>query len=115
MTKLNVNTLELFRLWNSEMRNDELCVKLGVPVGTLWMLRKRFKLPKRREGSRVPTRPETAAPSPDEIAEMTAQIRAGWPAGEAERRLVGCGRRSWSLPSYAFDGRGCAFTETYQS
>jgi hypothetical protein len=46
---------------------------------------------------------------------MTAQIRAGWPAGEAERRLVGCGRRSWSLPSYAFDGRGCAFTETYQS
>jgi len=111
MIKVKVNTLELFRLWNTNIRNDELADALGVPRGTLWYLRQRFKLPARGKGSRVPSVTERDAPSPEEIEQRCAEIRASWPEGEEERRRVGPRQRRWSLPAYAFDGRGCAFQQ----
>jgi hypothetical protein len=111
MIKVKVNTLELFRLWRSPLRNDELADALGVPRGTLWYLRQRFKLPARGKGNRVPSVTERDAPSPEEIEQRCEEIRAKWPEGEEERRRVGGGQQRWRIPSYAFDGRGCAFLE----
>jgi hypothetical protein len=112
MIKLKVNTLELFRLWNTPLRNDELADALGVPRGTLWYLRQRYKLPARGKGSRVPSVTERDAPSEDEIERLCAEIRAAWPEGEEEKRRVGPRMKRWSLPSYTFDGRDCAFHES---
>jgi hypothetical protein len=111
MIKLKVNTLELYRLWRSPLRNDELCDRLGVPRGSLWHLRQRHKLPPRPSTARVPGGKERDAPTPEQIAERAAAIRAAWPEGEAERRMVGRRAMRWRMPAYAFAHRDCAFTE----
>lgn len=111
MIKLKVNTLELFRLWRSPLRNDELSDALGIPRGALWYLRQRYKLPARGKGSRVPSVTERDAPSPEEITKRCAEIRAGWPDGEAEKRFVGGRRLRWVPPAYAFAPRDHAFIE----
>lgn len=111
MIRLKVNTLELFRLWRTPLRNDQLADALGIPRGSLWYLRDKYKLPKRGAGSRTPSVKEKDVPTPEEIEQRCAEIRKGWPEGEDERRMVGPRQRRWSLPSYAYDGRGCAFLE----
>lgn len=112
MIKVKVDTLKLFRLWNKPLRNDELADAIGVPRGTLWYLRQRYKLPPRGRVNRVPSVTERDAPTPQEIEERCAAIRASWPAGEEEKRRVGPRQKRWVMPSYAFDGRGCAFLTT---
>jgi transposase len=37
-------------------------------------------------------------PTPEEIAERAAEIRAGWSEEEEQRRIVGKGRHRWSPP-----------------
>lgn len=108
--KLKVDVPTLYRLWYSEMRNDELCETLGISRGNLWALRLRHKLPVRHKACRAPSGNESQRPDPteSEIAERAAAIRMTWPDGEAERRR-GCQPRRWELPVYAFDGRDVAF------
>lgn len=108
--KLKVDVPTLYRLWYSEMRNDELCEALGISRGNLWALRLRHSLPRRNKACRAPSGNESQRPDPTEaeIAERAAAIRRQWPAGEEERRRGGATPR-WQMPCYAFDGRDVAF------
>lgn len=106
--KLKVDVPTLYRLWYSEMRNDELCQALGVSRGNLWALRLRHKLPPRQKACRAPAGSMVPDPTESEIAERAAAIRQTWTAVEAERRYSGRSKR-WQLPVYAFDGRDVAF------
>lgn len=108
---IQVDTLKLFRLWRSDLANDALADALGVPRGSLWYLRRRFKLPERGKAKRVRCTKERIAPTPDEISERCAEIRSRWTAAEEESRRVGPRSERWVLPSYVYDGRGCAFLE----
>lgn len=111
MTRLKFTTPELFRLWHSELTNEELCRKLQVARSTLDSLRMRYGLPRRRWERKSPQDYIENNPTPDEIAARAAEIRAGWPEGEEERRMVGDRSMQWRMPSYAFNRREHSFSE----
>ena len=107
--KLTVDVPKLFELWAAGVRQFEICQELGIRPGTFWQVRQRYALPKRN-----PARPErgreTPPPSPEEIAERAAAVRANWSEEETERRLVGRLRGPVGIRSYSFDRRNMAFS-----
>lgn len=110
MPRVDVDVSLLFRLWNSTMRNDELCEALGISRGVLWSLRDRYKLPVRAKACRAPAGTESHQPdpTPEEIAERAAMVRRSWSASEEERRRCH-GPSRYRLPAFAFDGRDTSF------
>lgn len=111
MARLNINAAELFRLWRTDLTNEELCRQIGVSRSTLDVLRMRYKLPRRKLERKNPRDYVENDPSAEEIAVRTAEIRAGWPEGEAERRMVGFRSRTWEMPAFAFKPREHSFSE----
>lgn len=108
---MSVNAAELFRLWHMpqhEMPATEIASRLGVGLSTLYALARTHKLPRRPKQPKV----DPDLPTQEEIAERAKAIRDSWPEGEAERRLVGKRATRWSIPSYCYDGRDCAFVGT---
>lgn len=111
MARLTFDVPELFRLWHTEMTNAELCHTLGIARSTLDTLRMRYKLPRRPFERKPPKDYVEYAPSPDEIEARAAEVRAGWPEGEAEKRMVGRRSVRWEMPAFAFKPREHAFAE----
>lgn len=107
--KVSVDIPRLFRLWHmppSQMPTAQIAKLLGIGESTLYSVRKKHKLPDRE---RVYVH-EDDDPTEEEIAERAAAIRASWPEGEAERRMVGPRQKRWSPPSYMYDGRDCSYS-----
>lgn len=111
MSRLNFSASELHELWYSQMTNAELCYALGVARSTLNVLRVRYKLDRRPVERNNPKYKNDHTPTPEEIAERAAAVRAKWSDEERERRLVAAGRLRWSMPSYAFNRREHSFSE----
>lgn len=111
MSRLEFDVPKLWRLWHTEMTNAELCRALGVARSTLDVLRMRYKLPRRKFERKPPCDYVENNPSAEEIAERAAEIRAGWPEGEAEKRMVGRRSRRWEMPAFAFKPREHSFSE----
>lgn len=102
-----VDTAKLFKLWHmppAEMPPMRICRELGISQSLLYTLKKRHHLPERGRAPSVDTDPTDA-----EIIERAAEVRASWPEGEAERRMVGIMRKRWTPPAYAYDGRDIKF------
>lgn len=108
-TRLTIDVPKLFELWASGASQYEISQTLGIRPGTFWQVRNRYALPKRK-----PARPVSASkepdPTPEEIAERAAAVRASWSEEEAERRAVGRLRGSVGIRSYSFDRRAMAFS-----
>jgi hypothetical protein len=100
----------LFRLWASGMPEREICQRLGVRPGSFYVIKDRMKLPPRPKAAGAEEFTEVEPPTPEEIAERAAAIRAKWPPEEEERRRVG-GRHSVRLRQYEFDRRSMAFSD----
>lgn len=83
---------KLFRLWASGLRQAEVCEEMGIPQGSFHLIRQRYALPK-RECDRSIDFSASEPPTPEEIAERAAAVRAGWTDEEREKRIVGraCG------------------------
>ena len=97
----------LFKLWHTELKNDELASRIGVARGHLWYLRQKYGLPGRKKRR---TRPPSDDPTPEEIAERCAEVRRGWSAEEEARRLCGKPTR-WRPPQYhKFDPKTMTFS-----
>lgn len=111
MAKMEFDAATLHALWYSKMTNAELCLALKVSRGSLDVLRKRYKLDHRPFERNNPEYMKDSSPSPEEIAERAAAIRATWSEEETERRTVGKRRQSWEMPAYAFARRDVAFNE----
>lgn len=109
--RINVDVKELFRLWHTTMRNDQLAAALGVTRGNLASLRDRFGLPVRDFALRAPMGNASHKPDPteDEIAERAAQVRMSWSREEEERRWCH-GRRGVTVQQFAYNGRDVAFS-----
>ncbi len=102
-----VNVPELFRLWASDMSDDELCISLRIVRATMSKLASRYGLPPRYHAKGDPQR-RPDDPTPEEIAERAAIERSRWTPEEEQRRAVGrCG--VLEVTNYVFDGRQCAF------
>lgn len=101
------NTLELFRLWAKGTPQAEICDALGIRPGSFWQVKKRLKLPP-RVCDRTVDYSRSVPPTPEEIAERAAAIRASWPEGEAEKRLSAVA--PVRLRAYSFNRRDHAFS-----
>lgn len=105
-----VDVKKVCELWRTPMGSCEIAAAVGLTKTQLWVAANRLGLPKRpRSGS---DRDPHGSPTPEEIAERAAAIRAAWPEGEAEKRLVGRLRSSYRIPHYSYNGRDCAFQRT---
>lgn len=71
----------------------EIARLFGVKPQKIYHLSRKWSLPERE---RIED-----CPSPEEIAERAAQVRAGWTDGERESRAVGPGRsrEQWTPPT----------------
>ena len=109
--KVGVDVPMLFRLWHMppcEMSSLEISQRLGVSCSYLYRLKSIHKLPDRERVYHY----DADDPTEEEIAERAAAIRASWPEGEAEKRMVGGRSRRWSPPAYNFDGRQSSFVHS---
>lgn len=98
----------LFRkLWLAGVPMRVIASRLGVGADTLGGMRRRLGLPARTATTRPPPRlGEASDPSPEEIAERAAEVRARWDDETRKRRLVGhsdSDERN-SVPDSLFDG-----------
>jgi hypothetical protein len=102
-----VDVPELFRLWASDMSDDDVCISLRIVRATMTKLARQYGLPPRLHAKADPLR-RPDDPTPEEIAERAAIERSRWTPDEEARRAVG-GRRVVEVAKYSFDGRQCAF------
>jgi len=101
----------LFRLWAAGVTEREICLELGIRHGSFWIVKDRYKLPTRAKAVASPGPAEVEPPSPEEIAERAAAIRATWSPEEEERRIVGK-PTAFRLRNYRFDRRAIAYSES---
>lgn len=92
-------------LWTTERSNSDIAAELGLSLLQLYAAGRNLKLRDRSVYvNRVYER--SVDPTPEQIAERAAAIRAEWPDGEEDRRLVGSGAgRRWTTPAFSFDRR----------
>lgn len=92
-------------LWTTERSNSDIAAELGLSLLQLYAAGRKLKLRNRSVYvNRVYER--SVDPTPEQIAERAAAIRAEWPEGEAERRLVGnVAAPRWTIPAFTFDRR----------
>jgi hypothetical protein len=103
-----VNVPMLFRLWNSDMTDDELCIELRIVRATMGRLARQYGLKARHWAKADPhRRPDD--PTPEEIEERAALERSRWTPEEERRRAVGRCGGAVEIANYVFDGRQCAF------
>ena len=96
MKERTYNVLELFRLWNSDLRTDEVASRLGISVKKLSRAVHRHGLQRRAPLPRsVANRPND--PTPGEIEMECAKFQRGWSEIERRQREVG-GRKRWAIP-----------------
>lgn len=105
MIRFHVDKKKLRELWRTERTNADIAAELGITTVQLYVAGRKLKLEQRWGHVRRVYEKHTD-PTPEEIAERAAAIRAEWPEGEAERRLVGnVTNPRWTMPAFTFDRR----------
>lgn len=105
MIRFPVDKEKLRALWRTERTNADIAAELGITTVQLYVAGRALKL-EQRWGHVRRVYKDSVDPTPEEIAERCAEIRAEWPAGEADRRLVGnVADPSWMIPEFSFDRR----------
>jgi hypothetical protein len=107
----SVDIALLFRIWHSPMGHMEAAAALGVSRAGLYALGRRHGLGRRTPATARDKKPEPEI-TPEEFEARKAEVQSKWSDDERERRRVGPTARPWRLPSYAYNGRVCAFAQT---
>lgn len=92
------DVLELFRLWHTDMRTEEIAVTLGLTRSRLQAAVARHKLPRRTVSAEDMTKGRVVDPTPEEIEAACEEVRKTW-SEEEERRRRGA-VRPWRAPTY---------------
>jgi hypothetical protein len=100
----------LFRLWASGMPEREICLEMNIRQGSFYAIKDRLKLPPRPAAKPEDEFAAAPLPTPEEIAERAAILRAKWTPEEEERRRVGRGIDRVALRHYRLDHRNFAVT-----
>jgi hypothetical protein len=106
----DIDVPTLFRLWHSDMRSDDIAVELGITRDQLYRAKVWLKLPNRLVRYNEKAKQRLNDPTPEEIEERAAVVRAGWPPGEAEKRLVGRRAERVEIRDYKFCRDTCVFS-----
>jgi hypothetical protein len=100
----------LAHLWTTGMRSDRICVELNCTRGHLFNLVRKHRLGRRPKECDAPRYRETPDPTEEEIAQMTAAIRATWTLEERMNRQVGFKRQRVEIRNYNFDREQYSFS-----
>jgi len=79
---------QLFELWHSGMRTDKIAEELGCTRGHLYNLARKHKLGRRPLAVQPPRMAIHPDPTPEQIEERAAAIRATWTAQERSTRMA---------------------------
>ena len=112
--QIKVDTQKMFALWNGPLSSIEVASSLGISVYRLYGLGRRYGLRSRRHvvGAKRRLKADEEEVVGEEYERRKAEVQAGWSDEEREKRRVGPAAQRWQLPSYAYDGRVCAFVQT---
>lgn len=101
--------LDVLTLWHTSLPTSEIAKKLHVTQAALQDFGRRNKLPKR---AHVPRRAQSKIidPTPEEIAERAAEVRA-WRTDSENARLTHYKQRPVEIRQYAYSSRTGMFTE----
>lgn len=109
MIRFHVDKEKLRELWRTDKTNADIAAELGITTVQLYVAGRKLKL-EQRWGHVRRVYKDSVDPTLEEIAERAAEIRAEWPEGEAERRLVGnVVDPVWTMPAFSFDRRKRSF------
>lgn len=115
LTKKDNFSEELFaRLWKNKLTIDEIAQFFGVSDETVRIAAKKLELKSKRAIERERAqRCQESDPTPEQIRERAAEIRAGWSEKELLYRL---GARSddnaWTPPAFVFMPKQTMFVGT---
>jgi hypothetical protein len=101
MRNTPVDSLRLWKLWQTNVPYDDICNELKISKSQL------FRMAKQRGLKHRPRPPRSGRPivdpTPLQIQQRSAAIRAGWSPEEENSRRVGWKNRSVRASSYVFD------------
>lgn len=100
---------DLLKYWYEDISIEDIAKKLGVTVGKIYALRRRYKLPKRSPLDKKGV--VEYEPTPEEIREITAGIRAEWTETQEISRRVGWKHtEAWTPPTFSYNTRTGLFS-----
>lgn len=102
MRNSKIDTMLLWKLWHNGTSADEICTQLGISHTRLLGLAKRFNLRDAEKIRRPRTGKPVIDPTPEELAQRAAVVRASWTPEERERRRLGGGRLPVEIKSFSF-------------
>ena len=100
-----VSLVQLHKLWQSELRSDEVAAELGCTRGHLFNLVRKHKLGRRPPRFEAPRKSVHPDPTPQEIEERAAAIRATWTPQERSGRMASAYRLKHVTTTVFFDTR----------
>lgn len=110
----DVDMAALFRIWHGPLENAEAAAAMGVSRYQFYALGRRHGLGRRThiQAAKARINHGDEEITEEEFEARRAEVQSRWSDEERERRRVGPSARPWRMPSYAYDGRVCAFAET---
>lgn len=103
----SLNVPLLFELWPTDMTRREIADRLGLSLGQLASASRKYALGRRHRRSHD-SKASAPDPTPEEIAERSAWVRARWtPEEEARRR--GASPDRWRPPGFVFSPKTTSF------
>lgn len=105
---------EMLRYWYTKLTVEEIAKRLEITVNRVRALRRRYQLPDRSVIEQ--TARKNYEPTPEEIAETAAFIRANWtPTQEVSRRVIRGSADPWTAPAYNYNNRTGVFSASKQT
>jgi hypothetical protein len=105
MNRPPISLPKLFELWQSDMRTDKIAEALGCTRGKLYNLAYKHKLGSRPESLHSLKKSVHPDPTPSEIEERAAAIRATWTAQDRSTRMASAYRLKHVTATVFFDTR----------
>lgn len=103
MRNTPVDSLRLWKLWQTNVPYEDICNELKISKSQL------FRMARQRGLKHRPRPPRSGRPiidpTPLEIRQRSAAIRANWSPEEENSRRVGWKNRSVTAMKYAYDNR----------
>lgn len=107
MRNTPVDSLRLWKLWQTNVPYEDICSELKISQSQL------FRLARQRGLKQRPKPPRSGRPivdpTPLEIKQRSAAIRESWSPEEENSRRVGWKNRAMRASSYSYDQNICGF------
>lgn len=95
-----MNREKFEKVWGSSESVKEVCKKLKISQQSAYYWARKFDLPT------FCGTVDVMSPTPEEIAERAAEVRAGWSKHEEQRRAIGAIGRRYEIPNYSSSKSG---------